>query len=126
MTASRLIAGRQAAVAALAGGLADALDIYDNGQLGWSDLLAWLCFGTVGVLGVAVVAGMAFGGAAVAIHGIRRMAGIAWTGVRHRDDPGAGQPTFAFWSGRSDAGGERIGSTSALAARQRAGTPGRR
>ena len=113
MTASHLI------------GLADVLDINDNGRLGWPDLLAWVFFGTVGLLGVAVVAGMAFGGVAVAVRGVRRVAGTVWTGIR-RYDPAAGHLTFASWSVRSEGRGERVGSASAWARRHRADAPGHR
>jgi hypothetical protein len=39
----------------------DALDLNSNGQLGLPDLLGWAFFGTVGLLGVAVLLGMALG-----------------------------------------------------------------
>ena len=76
MTASQFTADRQAT--AHSPWLADALDINDNGLLGWPDLMAWIFFGTVGVLVVAVVAGMALSGVALAAHGIRRMAYGVW------------------------------------------------
>jgi hypothetical protein len=107
MTASQLNAGRPA-VAAPSAALAGAADINDNGSLGWPDLLAWLFFGAVGLLGVAVVAGVAFGGAAVAVHEIRRMAELVWVVARHRHDPGTVQRTSTSWTGRTDPDGQRI------------------
>ena len=37
------------------------LDLNDNGHVAFPDLLGWLFFGTIGLLGVAVVAGMVLG-----------------------------------------------------------------
>jgi hypothetical protein len=63
--------------------LGAALDINDNGRLGWPDALAWLFFATVGLLGVAVVVGTFFVGVAATVHGMARIGRGAWHGV-HR------------------------------------------
>ena len=117
MTASQFTADRQAA--AHTPWLADALDINDNGLLGWPDLMAWIFFGTVGVLVVAVVAGMALSGVALAAHGIRRMAYGVW-GAARRSYLDTGQPAMASRAGGSDARGNRVDSAT-RSARHRAG-----
>ena len=126
MMESQLCVGFLATARTLTAGLADALDVNDNGQLGWPDLLAWLFFSTVGLLGVAVVAGMAFGGVAVTVHGIRRITGTMWASVRHRDKSETGQSRRTFGSGRTGARDEHIASTSTSGPRHQAGTSGPR
>ena len=77
-----------AAGAAQTTGLTDAADINDNGFVGWPDLLAWTFFGTVGLLGAAVVAGMALCGVWLLVRGARQSAHVVWSdGLRpHRQD----------------------------------------
>jgi hypothetical protein len=58
--------------------LADALDLNSNGVLGFPDLLGWLFFATVGLLGVAVCAGMA-GGALYAVGRAARAGALGLT-----------------------------------------------
>jgi hypothetical protein len=48
----------------------DLFDINDNGHLGWPDLLASLFFGTVGVLAVLVLVGMAVGSLVLVLRGL--------------------------------------------------------
>jgi hypothetical protein len=58
----------------------DVFDINDNGRLGLPDLLASLFFGTVGVLGVMVLAGMALGALVMLVRAVvaaaRGVAGV--------------------------------------------------
>jgi hypothetical protein len=67
----------------------DALDLNSNGQLGLPDLLGWAFFGTVGLLGVAVLLGMALGAMLGLVRGVRAVARTTsrTTGLVRRSGP---------------------------------------
>jgi hypothetical protein len=69
-------------VATPAADLRGALDLNDNGHLGWPDALGWLLFATVGLLGVGVVTGMAFAGVTAVAHGLGRIGRTALSPTR--------------------------------------------
>lgn len=78
MTALTTVATELAGGATPIAGLRGSLDINDNGHLGWPDALAWSFLATVGLLGVAVVTGMAFAGVTLAAHGLGRVGRATW------------------------------------------------
>ena len=60
--------------------ITELFDLNDNGRLGWPDPLASLFFGTIGVLGVMVLAGMALGALVMLVRAVvaalRGLAGV--------------------------------------------------